>query len=117
MRILLADDEQPVRSALRLILEQHLGLRVVGEAAKAEELLHLVKTVKPDLILLDWELPSLGIRLLPALHALCPYLKIIVLSGRLEAAASALAAGADAFVSKGDPPERLLSALHALKKR
>lgn len=53
-------------------------------------------------------------RLLSALHSLgCP-LKIIALSGHLEAREEALGAGADAFVSKGDPPERLLSTLRTV---
>jgi DNA-binding NarL/FixJ family response regulator len=46
-----------------------------------------------------------------ALRHACPGLGIIVLSGRPEASRAALAAGADAFVSKGNPPEHLLSAI------
>jgi DNA-binding NarL/FixJ family response regulator len=65
------------------------------------------------LVLLDWGLPGLPSKaLLPALRALCPHLKVVVLSGRPEARQAALDAGADAFVSKIDPPERLLAALH-----
>jgi DNA-binding NarL/FixJ family response regulator len=53
-------------------------------------------------------------RLLSALHSLgCP-LKIIALSGHLEAREEALGAGVDAFVSKGDPPERLLTTLRTV---
>ena len=112
MRVLLADDQTKVRSALRLLLEQQPGLSVVGEAAEAEDLLAQVEATQPDLVLLDWELP--GLRTddrLSALRTLCPQLKVIALSGQPEARRAALAAGADAFVSKGDPPERLLAAV------
>lgn len=122
MRVFLADDQAKVRSALRLLLEQEPGLRVVGEAAEAEELLVQVQATRPDLMLLDWELPGLalahsirsGKQLLSVLHRYCPNLRVIALSGQLEARRAALAAGADAFVSKGDPPERLLATLRSM---
>jgi DNA-binding NarL/FixJ family response regulator len=120
MRILLADDQPDVRSALRLLIEQETGLLVVGEAADAASLLARVAVDSPDIILLDWELPGessaddgklTGEELLAQLIATCPTLKIIALSGRIEACQVALSAGADAFVSKAEPPERLLAAL------
>jgi DNA-binding NarL/FixJ family response regulator len=112
MRILLADDQPGVCSALRLLLEQEPGLRVVGEAAEAEELLAQMQAACPDLVLLDWELPGLDAASLPsALRLRYPQLRVIALSGRPEARQAALQAGADAFVSKGDPPERLLATL------
>ena len=127
MRILLADDQTKIRSALRLLLEQEPGLRVVGEVAKAEDLLPQVQRTQPDLVLLDWELPGLragdasttlqsgsGPRLLSALRSLGCNLIVIALSGHLEACEQAMAAGADAFVSKGDPPEQLLTTLRTV---
>ena len=112
MRVLLADDQSKVRSALQLLLEQEPELSVAGEATEADELLAQVGTVCPDIVLLDWELPGLPRHdLLSALRARCPHLKVIALSGRPEARQAALAAGADAFVSKGDPPEQLLAAV------
>ena len=111
MHILLADDQAKVRSALRLLLEQQPGVQVIGEALNAAELLD--QKTCPDLVLLDWELPGLAPdSALHALRALCPRLKIIALSGRPQARQAALDAGADAFVSKIDPPERLLAALY-----
>ena len=113
MRVLLADDQSKVRSALRLLLEQEPELSGVSEATDADELLAQVGTFRPDIVLLDWELPGLEADgLLPTLRELCPRLKVIALSGRPEACRAALAAGADAFVSKGDPPERLLAAVN-----
>jgi DNA-binding NarL/FixJ family response regulator len=125
MRIFLADDQARVRSALRLLLEHEPGLRVVGETDKVEGLLAQLKAVKPDLILLDWELPDPsvtyaspdpGSSILSVLRSHCPHLQVIALSGRPEARQATLAAGADAFVSKGDPPERLLSTLRTIEE-
>ena len=113
MRVLLADDQSKVRSALRLVLEQQPGVSILGEAVDTTGLLDWVKAACPNLVLLDWELPGLGVdRLLPTLRELCPGLAVIALSGRPEARQAALDAGVDAFVSKGDPPERLLTAVN-----
>jgi DNA-binding NarL/FixJ family response regulator len=112
MRILIADDQAKVRFALRVLLEHQPDLEIVGEAANAQDLLAQVKIVHPDLVLLAWELPGpCADYLPPSLKEACPGLAVIALSGRPEAQSAALAAGADAFVSKGDPPDRLMTAI------
>jgi len=114
MRVLLADDLAKVPSALRLLLMHEPEVEIMGEVADSTGLLDWVKVVCPDLILLDWELPRLpGVALLPLLYDFCPRLQVIALSGRPEARQAALDAGADAFASKGDPPERLLAVVNA----
>jgi DNA-binding NarL/FixJ family response regulator len=112
MHILLADNQVEVRSALRFLLEQEPGMWVVGEAAEAEALLAQEAAVQPDLVLLDWELPgSQTTDLLAALRVRRRTI-VIALSGRPEARQEALNAGVDAFVSKGEPPDRLLATLY-----
>jgi two-component system response regulator DesR len=110
MRILIADDQERVRFALQVLLAQQPGLQVVGEAANGEVLLAQARTIAADLALVDWELPRLmeagG---LPALRRSSPGLQIVVLSSRSGVRLAALALGGAAFVSKGEPPERLLS--------
>lgn len=92
---LLADDQAQVRSALRLLLEQETGFQVVGEAADATGLLLAVTEKAPDLVLLDWELPSLpAAQLLRLLKVERPLLKIIAMSSRPEVGRLALDAGA-----------------------
>jgi DNA-binding NarL/FixJ family response regulator len=114
MHILLADNQAEVRSALRFLLEQEPEMSVVGEAAAAEALLAQADAIQPDLVLLDWELPgSHATDLLAALRVRCCRTIVVALSGRPEAYQEALESGVDAFVSKGEPPERLLAALHA----
>ena len=112
MRILLADHRPKIRFALRALLEQQPEFDVVGEAANAEELLIQTEATCPDLVLLDWGLRGQNmVMLLRALRRLCASATVIVLSGRPELRKAALDAGADAFVSKVDPPERLLAAI------
>ena len=118
MRILLADDQKKVRSALRLLLEEQPDLEILGEAMDTTGLLDWVKAAHPDLVLLDWELPGLpAVALLPLLHFHQPGLRVIALSGRPEARRAALEAGVNAFVSKGDPPERLLALVDDLRHK
>ena len=112
MRVLLADDHQQVRWALRTVIHEQPGLVVVGEVLEAGDLLGQAQALRPDLILLAWELSGQpGECLLSALLGLEPRMRVIVLSRQPEAKPAALAAGADAFVSTADAPEQLLSAL------
>lgn len=112
MRILIAEDQPKVRFALRVLLERQPDLSVIGEAVDATDLLTQTETTQPDLVLLGWELPDLAEEnSLDALRQVCPGLLVVVLSCRPEARRNALAAGADQFVSKADPPERLLMAI------
>lgn len=117
MRILLADDQPAVRGALRLLLELQFAPKMIVEVADTAHLLAQIVSIKPDLVLLDWELPGpASPDLLQVLRSYVPHLKIIVLSSRPEAQKNALAAGSDAFVSKGSPPEQLVTALNGLAR-
>ena len=114
MRILLADGRPKVRFALRVLLERQPQLKVVGEASNAYQLLAQVGMVCPDLVLLGWELPGWTTSgSVALLRDACPSLFVIALSGRPEERQDALQAGADSFVSKVDPPERLFEAIDA----
>ncbi len=112
MDIVLAEGRSTVRSALRALLDQHGSLRVVGEAADADQVAATLQGLCPDLLLLDWEIcRKHSPALLAEWKGLCPGLQIVALSGDPTACPQALAAGACAFVSKGDPPDRLLEAI------
>ena len=112
MRILVADNQPNVRFALRALLGQRPGWEIVGEVADPEALLGLAQELRPDVVLLDWSLarflPSDSLSILRGIH---PKVYIVALSARPEASGQALAGGADAFVSKVDSAQRLLSVL------
>jgi len=113
IHVLIADDQPPVRSALRLLLKYALGVSAVDEAENGSVTLRLAAVVRPNVVLPYGELPACDgmAPLVSGLHAAQPDLMVIALSGKPEARHAALEAGADAFVSKGEPPDRLLEAL------
>ena len=115
MRVLIADAHSEVRWALRTVIREEPGLTVVGEVSDSEHLITQARTLQPDLIILEWELPNRSSEeLLVLLAALNHGSQVIVLSRRPEARQAALDAGAGAFVSKADAPEQLLAALRRL---
>lgn len=115
--ILIADDQSRVRSALRLLLEQEPDLILVGGASDATGLFLSLEKGPVDIVLLDWDLPGLPIHhLLRLLRLERPSLHIIAMSSRPEARHQALQAGVTAFLSKGAPPETVLSILAKLPR-
>ena len=117
LKILLADDQPKVRSALRLLLEQETQWQVVGEVGDATTLLAAIQATLPDIILLDWELPGInGKKSVSRLKDCCGDVKIVALSSQVDAREHACQANVDAFVSKSDLPEKVLAKLHALDR-
>ncbi|MGD9049319.1 MAG: response regulator transcription factor [Anaerolineae bacterium] len=117
-RILVADGDARVRSALQTLLKQEPTQIAVRESGDIGSLALQIKQFKPQLILLDWELPGRpAAALLFALHGLDYQPKVIVLSTRPESETDALAVGADAFVCKGDPPEQLLVSFRTMVRQ
>ena len=113
-RVLLAAPQPDVRAALRLLLLD-LDMRIVGEAADWPTTLALAPNTRPDMLLVDWELISAGSgNTLSELRAACPAAVVIVLLSQLDAREqAALSAGADAFISKGEMPNRVADRLRA----
>ena len=110
LRILIADKNRDSRSALALLLETRLGATIVGEATTMERLLEQAALTHPDVVLLDWKLPGKPeADRIVVMRSVAPGARVIVISARPEAASQA--AGADAFVNKTDPPERILAVL------
>ena len=119
-KIMLADDDVRVRSAIQFRLACEPGLRIVQEATDVGTLLARAEAVLPDILLLDWELPGLGFigagkQLMRTLRLWIPEMKIIALSSHLESKQDALLASADAFVSKTEPAATLLHTLNSLR--
>jgi DNA-binding NarL/FixJ family response regulator len=114
-RILLADDNPAIRSALALLLETRLNVRIVGETDNMEDLLTYVSDYHPDIVILDWELPGLPREdRIAVLKALYSPLKVVVTSSRPESAQQALAAQADSYVCKSEPPEQVVRVIHEI---
>lgn len=112
MDILLASMQLDLRVALEILLREEPGTDVVGTASDAASLRALLQACRPDLVLLDWDLPGHpAASLLVEAKSLDPRPQVIVLGRDLDLKQTVLAAGADAFVLKGDPPGLLLTAI------
>ena len=112
-RVYIADAKHEERSALRLLLLD-LNMEVVGEAADWYTTLANAPTTGLDMLLVDWDLlpPELGVQALAELRLACPNAIVVVLISHLDARQqAALSAGADAFISKGETPERVAERL------
>ena len=113
--VFLADPQPDERKALRVVLLD-LKMEIVGESA--DWLTTLAKAPKTglDMLLIDWSmLPTdLGVQSLAELRLACPNAIVVVLISHLDARnQAALSAGADAFISKGETPERVAERLRA----
>jgi DNA-binding NarL/FixJ family response regulator len=111
-RVYLADARPDERHALRLLLLD-LKMDVVGEAADWPATLAQAPVRRTDMLLVDWDLlPSDPSTAVEELRSACPAALVVVLISHLDARQqAALSAGADAFISKGETPERLAERL------
>ncbi len=111
-RVFIADVKPDERSALRLLLID-LKMEISGEAADWLTTLSLAPINNTDMLLIDWDLlpnnPSVAIE---KLRMACPAALVIVLISNLDVRQqAALSAGADAFISKGETPDRVVEHL------
>jgi DNA-binding NarL/FixJ family response regulator len=111
-RMLLADDHIELRSALRLMLQLMFGIQEIFEADDMEHVLALVEDAPPDCVILDWELPGHpALERVSILRRMRPGLKVIAVSTHAEVEQAAVEAGADAFISKANPPDRVMEVI------
>ena len=111
-RVFLADALTDERSALRATLLD-LHMEIAGEAADWSSTLAHAPASRADMLLVDWDLlPNAPREALNKLRKACPAALVIVLISHLDARQqAALSAGADAFISKAEPPERVAERL------
>jgi DNA-binding NarL/FixJ family response regulator len=113
-RVYLADAKPKERSALRLLLLD-LKMEVAGEAADWSTTLAQAPVSRTDMLLVDWDLlPSAPSAALEELRKTCPPALVIVIISHLDTRQAALSAGADAFISKGETPERVAERLRTV---
>ena len=114
VRVLIADDQAPFRSAAKAVVRMTPGFEVVGEADSAEAAVALVESLAPDLVLMDIHLPGIsGIeaarRIAEARPVTITFLVSSYQAGDLPTAARS--SGAAAYIRKEDFGAELLSAL------
>jgi DNA-binding NarL/FixJ family response regulator len=116
IRVLIADDEELVRTGLRLILSTEADLEVVGEAADGPQALALVESHRPDVVMLDIRMPGLdGIEVARRLAESRSPARVVVLTtfDNDDYVYGALRAGANGFLLKDAPATQLVAAIRA----
>ena len=115
VKVVIADDEALVRSALRLILEGDPGVVILGEAADGQGAVDAARRLWPDVVLLDLHMPGRdGVWACQQITATLPEVRVLVLTAfdTDRMVASALRAGAAGFLLKDSAFETILSAVH-----
>jgi DNA-binding NarL/FixJ family response regulator len=114
IRVLLADDEELVRTGLRMILDAEPDITVVGDAVDGQQALTQVQRLGPDIVLMDIRMPRMdGLEATRRLNAEGSGVKVVVLTtfDLDEHVYAALSAGASGFLLKDAPASQLLHAI------
>ena len=113
-KIVLADDHVLIRQGLKKLIEENKSLEVIGEASDGLELLDVLATTVPDLIILDISMPHLrGIEVINEVKRICPEVKILMITMHKSEQyfLCAMSAGADGYLLKEDSDTELLDAI------
>lgn len=118
-RILIVDDSQAVRESLGWLLQDEASLTVVGEAANGSDAIQLASSLKPDVVILDIELPDTdGFAVTQKLKTLPhpPLVVLLSIHGDEVSKQRGALAGCDAYVEKGTNWPKLLAVLQKVLK-
>lgn len=119
IEILLVDDQTMVRQAMASLLDLESDFSVTAQAASAAEALEILREIEVDIAILDIELGGVsGLELTKILRSKYPKIKILIVTtfGRPGYLNRAMAAGANGFLVKDAPSEKLISAIHAVSQ-
>lgn len=119
IKVLIVDDFQHVRSSLQTILALADDLEIIGEACNGLEAVHLVNQLKPDVVLMDVEMPQLdGLGATQRIKRQHPDIGVIILTIHSDTAVQEQAAkvGANAFITKGTDIDILMEIIRETHK-
>lgn len=113
--VLVADDERAVVDVLKALISGEPDLRLVGTTNDADSAIEMAVNERPDVVLLDVRMPGGGgLRAAREISRRCPSTRVIALSAHEDddTVVTMMAAGASAYVPKGESTERILRELH-----
>jgi two-component system, NarL family, response regulator LiaR len=119
IRVVLVDDHAVVRKGLRALLDREPGIEVVGEAESGERAVEVQERVRPDVVLMDLEMPGIGgteaTRRISEAH---PEARIVILTSHAaeEDVFPALKAGAVGYLLKHSAPDEVLRAIRQARE-
>ncbi len=117
-RVLLADDQSMVRAGFRMILESEPDIEVVGEAANGEQAAAAARRLRPDVVLMDIQMPGedglQATRRITSSSELASRVVILTTFERDDYVFEALQSGASGFLLKNAPPEELVHAVRVV---
>jgi NarL family two-component system response regulator LiaR len=119
IRVLLVDDHAVVRKGLRALLDREPGVEVTGEADDGEQAIHAADRLRPDVILMDLEMPGMGgIEATRRITAAHHDVNVVVLTSHAseEDVFPALKAGALGYLLKHSAPEDVLRAIRQAQR-
>ena len=119
MRLVLIDDHAPVRRNLRQLIELRDTFEIVGEGSNGVEAIELVEAVRPDLVLMDINMPVMGgIDATEAIKTAHPETKVLALTalGDMSNISAMVQAGAEGYLLKGGRADELISSLDAVAR-
>jgi two-component system NarL family response regulator len=117
IRIILVDDHQLLREALRDKLEKEVDIEIIGMASDGRAAIELIEASAPDIVLLDIGLPDMsGVEVSAWVNARCPAVKVIALSMYADKrfASEMLKTGARGYVTKTTGGDELLKAIRTV---
>lgn len=117
IRIVLADDHDLVRSGIKALLSMIEGVEVIAEARDGKELINLVDSLDPDVVMTDISMPGMdGITAIAEIHAKHPKMRMLVLSmyDTVDFVKRAVANGACGYLMKDAPPFELEQAVRSV---
>jgi DNA-binding NarL/FixJ family response regulator len=120
VRVILADDHPLVRHGIRKLLEKSLDIHIVGEAGTGAETICLVQDLKPDVLLLDVEMPDMnGTQVVRELRRYHVPVSIVILSACDDPhfIDQTLKMGVDAYLTKSESPVRIREAIQQVSTK